>query len=125
MHDLKDQYGLTLMFIAHDLKVIEHFCDRVAVMYLGHVVEQIATDDLQAKAAHPYTVALLGANPIDDPDDRRPLRVLEGDVPSPFNPPTGCPFQGRCPKVMDRCRHEMPPLEIKSGGHPVACWAVE
>jgi len=125
MHDLKGQYGLTLMFIAHDLKVVEHFCDRVAVMYLGHVVEQLPTDELQAKAQHPYTVALLGANPVDDPDDRRPLRVLEGDVPSPFNPPTGCPFQGRCPKVMQRCREEMPPLETKSNGHPVACWAVE
>jgi len=124
MHDLKGQYGLTLMFIAHDLKVVEHFCDRVVVMYLGHVVEEIAADDLQTGAQHPYTVALLGANPVDDPDDRRPLQVLEGDVPSPFNPPRGCPFQGRCPKVMDRCREEMPPLELKSGDHPVACWAV-
>ena len=124
LDDLRSEFGLTILFISHDLKVVAHFCDRVVVMYLGHVVEEIAADDLQTAAQHPYTVALLGANPVDDPDDRRPLQVLEGDVPSPFNPPRGCPFQGRCPKVMDRCREEMPPLELKSGDHPVACWAV-
>ncbi|MEZ6318430.1 MAG: hypothetical protein R3B49_06710, partial [Phycisphaerales bacterium] len=75
---------------------------------------------------HPYTKALLGANPIDDPDDRRPLTVLQGDVPSPFDPPKGCPFAGRCPQVMDRCRSEMPPLARSAAdGHEVACWAVE
>ncbi|MFG0326737.1 MAG: ABC transporter ATP-binding protein [Phycisphaerales bacterium JB037] len=125
MKDLKEQYGLTMMFISHDLKVVEHFCDDVAVMYLGHVVEQLSSENIHDRAQHPYTVALLGANPVDDPDDRRPLTVLQGDVPSPYNPPKGCPFQTRCPKVTDRCRQEMPPLEIKSGGHPVACWNVE
>ncbi len=125
MKDLKEQFGLTMLFISHDLKVVEHFCDRVVVMYLGHAVEKMPTDDLHQRAQHPYSQALLGANPIDDPADRRPLAVLQGDVPSPLNPPPGCPFQGRCPKVMDRCRVEMPPLETKKAGHEVACWAVE
>ena len=128
MTDLKSQFGLTMMFISHDLKVVEHFCDRVAVMYLGHVVEELSCEDVHDRAQHPYTQALLGANPIDDPDDRRPLTVLQGDVPSPFSPPPGCPFQGRCPKVMDRCRTEMPPLvpyeATDEQHHRVACWAV-
>ena len=128
MMDLKEQFGLTLMFISHDLKVVEHFCDRVLVMYLGHVVEELPTDDLHARARHPYTRALLGANPIDDPSERRPLTVLQGDVPSPFKPPTGCPFQTRCPRVHDRCRESMPPLvDHGAEGAPeeVACYAVE
>lgn len=128
MMDLKDQLGLTMVFISHDLKVVEHFCDRVLVMYLGNVVEELPTDDLHARARHPYTKALLGANPIDDPDERRPLTVLKGDVPSPFDPPKGCPFAGRCPLVMERCKVEMPPLEHKKqamgGEQRVACWAV-
>ncbi len=124
MMELKDEYGLTLLFISHDLKVIEHFCDRVLVMYLGYIVESISCYDLN-EAKHPYTNALLGANPIDDPEDRRPLTVLQGDVPSPFEPPSGCPFAGRCPVKMDRCEREMPPLETKKDGHAVACWAVE
>jgi oligopeptide/dipeptide ABC transporter ATP-binding protein len=124
MMELKDQLGLTLLFISHDLKVIEHFCDRVLVMYLGHIVEELPTEDLHQRAQHPYTRALLGANPIDDPDDRRPLTVLRGDVPSPLTPPKGCPFSGRCPLVMDRCRQEMPPLVGDIGAQRVACWAV-
>ena len=123
--DLKDKFGLTLLFVSHDLKVIEHFCDRVLVMYLGNLVEELRCDKLHDEALHPYTTALLGANPINDPDQRRPLVVLEGDVPSPFNPPIGCAFAGRCPKVMERCRHEMPPLESKDHGQRVACWAVD
>jgi oligopeptide/dipeptide ABC transporter ATP-binding protein len=125
MMDLKERLGLTLLFISHDLKVIEHFCDRVLVMYLGHIVEELACDGLHERARHPYTRALLGANPIDDPDDRRPLTVLKGDVPSPLSPPPGCPFTGRCPLVMDRCRVQMPPLAELAGGQKVACWAVE
>ena len=125
MMKLREGFGLTMMFISHDLKVVEHFCDRVLVMYLGHVVEELDCDGLNERARHPYTLALLGANPIDDPDDRRPLTVLQGDVPSPFDPPKGCPFAGRCPKVMDRCRQEMPPLEIKTDGHRAACFVVE
>lgn len=124
MMNLKRDMGLTLLFISHDLKVIEHFCDRVLVMYLGFVVESLPCDNLHAQAKHPYTRALLGANPVDDPDDRRPLTVLQGDVPSPLAPPKGCPFAGRCPLVMERCRNEMPPLAPRSTTQRVACWAV-
>lgn len=125
MGDLKKDFGLTMMFISHDLKVVEHFCDRILVMYLGHVVEELAGDDVEATASHPYTKALLRAIPIDDPSQRRPLEALEGDVPSPINPPPGCPFAGRCPEVTERCHREMPPLEIKVNGQAVACWEVE
>ncbi len=125
--DLKDRLGLTLVFISHDLKVIEHFCDRVLVMYLGGVVEERPCDELLTAASHPYTRALLGANPIDDPSERatRPLTVLQGDVPSPYNLPVGCAFAGRCPKVLDRCKVERPLLEAKRDGRRVACFAVE
>ena len=129
MMELKERLGLTMLFISHDLKVIEHFCDQVAVMYLGRLVEKLPADGVHGAAKHPYTQALLGANPIDDPDHRRELTVLKGDVPSPINPPPGCPFQTRCPKVMDRCREEMPPLVEHPidavGSHFVACWAVD
>jgi len=124
MMDLKDEFGLTLMFISHDLKVVEHFCDRVLVMYLGHIVEEMSCVDVHAQALHPYTQALLGANPINDPDEKRELTVLEGDVPSPFNPPPGCPFVTRCPKVESRCHDAMPPLVEKADGHRVACFVV-
>ncbi|MEM9065672.1 MAG: oligopeptide/dipeptide ABC transporter ATP-binding protein [Planctomycetota bacterium] len=124
MRDLKDEFGLTMLFVSHDLKVIEHFCDRVLVMYLGHIVEELPTENLHERAKHPYTRALLGANPIDSPDDRRPLTVLKGDVPSPFSPPTGCPFQTRCPEVFDRCRKEMPLIEDFGEKQRGACWAV-
>ncbi|MEM1185489.1 MAG: dipeptide ABC transporter ATP-binding protein [Planctomycetota bacterium] len=125
MTDLREQFGLTMLFISHDLKVVEHFCDRIMVMYLGFAVEELPADEIETNAQHPYTQALLGANPIDDPDDRRPLTVLQGDVPSPFNPPKGCPFVGRCPKAFDRCETERPTLEAKANGQRVACFAVE
>ncbi len=120
--DLKDEFGLTLVFISHDLKVIQHFCDRVMVMYLGHAVETLPCLELDEQVRHPYSKALLGANPIDDPDQRRPLTILQGDVPSPFHMPAGCPFIGRCPDVIDRCRAEMPPIVEREPGHRVACW---
>ena len=135
--DLKSEFGLTMIFISHDLKVVEHFCDRVMVMYLGHIAESMPCDQLLARAKHPYTQALLGANPIDMPpapgESRRSLTVLRGDVPSPFNPPAGCSFVGRCPIAMARCRSERPSLVAASvsdspAGSPrsqsVACWAV-
>ena len=124
MQDLKDEFQLTLMFISHDLKVVNHFCDRLIVMYLGHVVEELRCNNLAQDAKHPYTQALLGANPINDPDERRPLTVLEGDVPSPYNPPPGCPFAGRCSMVTDRCSVENPPLVQIGTDHEVACWEV-
>jgi len=123
--DLKDEFGLTLVFVSHDLKVIEHFCDRVLVMYLGSVVEELDCTTLHESARHPYTRALLGANPINDPDDRRPLTVLSGDVPSPFDLPKGCAFAGRCPLVEARCESERPVLESKNGAHPLSCWVVD
>ena len=123
--DLKDELGLTLLFVSHDLKVIEHFCDRVLVMYLGYVMEELRCEDLHASARHPYTRALLGANPINDPDERRELTVLQGDVPSPYDPPKGCPFAGRCPLVTDRCRNEMPPVRTREDGTRVACFEVD
>lgn len=136
--DLKDEFGLTLMFISHDLKVVEHFCDRVMVMYLGHVVEELPCDELLTRARHPYSKALLGANPIDEPPPpgapRRGLTVLKGDVPSPFNPPKGCPFVGRCPIAMEKCAVDPPPLIARPtlntltqqpAAHATACWAVE
>ena len=119
--DLKDELGLTIVFVSHDLKVVEHFCDRVLVMYLGNVVEELDCATLHQDARHPYTRALLGANPINDPSDRRPLTVLEGDVPSPFQLPPGCAFEGRCPVREPRCASERPALEAKDCGHPVAC----
>ena len=123
--DLKDECGLTVLFISHDLKVIEHFCDRILVMYLGHVVEELPSTGVHENARHPYTQALLGANPPNDPRDRDELVVLEGDVPSPFDPPPGCPFVTRCPLVEERCHAEMPPWEARGEDHRVACWAVD
>ena len=129
MMDLKEEYGLTLLFISHDLKVIEHFCDRVLVMYLGHVVEELSCVNLYEEAKHPYTRALLEANPINDPDDRRELTVLEGDVPSPFDPPAGCPFVTRCPVKVEKCETQRPLLQPLDAEAPtkqrVSCWEVE
>ena len=122
--DLKEEFSLTLLFISHDLKVVDHFCDRMLVMYLGHIVEELSCEDVFEKALHPYTQALLRANPISDPDDRRELTVLEGEVPSPYDPPAGCPFVTRCPIKEARCEVEMPPLVERADGHRVACWAV-
>ena len=122
---LKEELGLTLIFVSHDLKVIEHFCDRVLVMYLGYVVEELSCSRLHEDAKHPYTQALLGANPVNHPSERRELVVTEGDVPSPIDLPRGCPFAGRCPKVEARCHLEMPPLEPRGdqdAAQRVACW---
>lgn len=124
MMDLKRDFDLTLLFISHDLKVIDHFCDRMLVMYLGYVVEEMPCQDISRDAIHPYTKALLGANPVTDPDKRGDLTVLEGEVPSPYNPPKGCPFVSRCPLVKDRCHNEMPPLTDRGDGHRVACFEV-
>ncbi len=122
--DLREQFGLTMMFISHDLKVVEHFCDRMIVMYLGTVVERMACDDVYRDAKHPYTQALLKSNPINDPDDRTELHILEGEVPSPRDPPPGCPFVTRCEFVEDRCHTDRPPLKDVGDGHLVACWPV-
>lgn len=122
--DLREQFGLTLMFISHDLKVVEHFCDRMVVMYLGNVVERMSCDDIYQNAKHPYTRALLRSNPVNDPDDRSELYILDGEVPSPRNPPAGCPFVTRCDIAEQRCLTDRPVLEPGDNGQQVACWAV-
>lgn len=122
--DLKAELNLTMMFVSHDLKVIDHFCDRMLVMYLGYVVEEMSCEDIHNQATHPYTKSLLGANPPNDPSERKQLTVLEGEVPSPYNPPPGCPFVTRCPLATNHCHQEMPPLVEISPGHRVACWEV-
>ncbi|NED96373.1 ATP-binding cassette domain-containing protein [Phytoactinopolyspora alkaliphila] len=121
---LQDELSLAYLFVAHDLSIVKHICDRVAVMYLGHIVETGTTDDVYKRPTHPYTQALLSAVPIPDPEHRgRKKRiVLQGDVPSPQNPPSGCPFRTRCWKAQDICAEEMPELIDRFGhGHPSAC----
>ncbi|MBN2375780.1 MAG: dipeptide ABC transporter ATP-binding protein [Sedimentisphaerales bacterium] len=124
LQDLQKEFGLTYLFIAHDLAVVEHISDYVAVMYLGRIVEHATAGDIYANAQHPYTQALLSAVP--QPDSNRPgKRIrLEGEVPSPIDPPSGCPFHPRCSKAVEKCRNELPPLESKAGnpGHLAACW---
>ena len=122
--ELKDEFDLTMLFISHDLKVIDHFCDRMLVMYLGYIMEEMPCRDIAADAQHPYTRALLGANPLPDPTQRHELTVLSGEVPSPYDLPKGCPFASRCPLVTEQCREEMPPLLERESGHRVACWEV-
>ncbi len=123
--DLKDEFKLTMLFVSHDLKVIDHFCDRMLVMYLGYVVEELSCDDIENQARHPYSKALLEAIPVNDPDERHKLTPLEGDVPSPYNPPKGCPFVTRCPVKEERCATDMPPLVELGDNHRAACWLVQ
>ena len=115
LKDLQKDTGLTYLFISHDLSVVEHMCDRVAVMYLGKIVEQGQTAELYEKPMHPYTQALLASVPMPDPDHRGAETVLQGTVPSPVNPPEGCPFHPRCPNAMDICTHTVPALTHRSG----------
>jgi len=124
LNDLKDEFSLTYLFISHDLSVVEYISDRVAVMYLGEIVEIANSEDLYAKPRHPYTKALLSAIPSMDPTSKKERIVLEGDVPSPINPPTGCRFHTRCPLAMDICQNVSPqPLDLD--GQIVRCHAVE
>ncbi|WP_228551303.1 dipeptide ABC transporter ATP-binding protein [Paenibacillus sp. FSL W8-1187] len=121
MQDLREQMGLTYVFIAHDLSVVKHFCDRVAVMYLGRVVEIADKRGLYREPRHPYTKALLSAAPSPVPGAAAERIVLQGDVPSPANVPEGCVFHTRCPVAMDVCRSQRPPLKIDGEGHGTAC----
>lgn len=121
MQDLQDEFDLTYLFIAHDLSVVKHISDRVGVMYLGQLVEVADKDELFNNPLHPYTKALLSSIPVADPDARLERIVLQGDVPSPANPPGGCAFHTRCPHVMDICRKEKPKLVDVGNGHLVAC----
>ena len=121
MMDLQQEFGLSYLFVAHDLGVVEHISHRVAVMYLGKIVEIAARAALFETPRHPYTEALLAAVPVSHPRARRARTVLTGDVPSPINPPPGCRFHTRCPIAVARCRQEEPPLVVDASGHGVAC----
>jgi oligopeptide transport system ATP-binding protein len=122
--ELQQKLGLTYIFIAHDLKVVEHVSHRVAVMYLGKIVELATSDELYRNPQHPYTKALLSAIPIPDPKPRAERIILTGDVPSPLNPPTGCQFHPRCPIADANCAKQSPFLEAKEPGHFVSCLKV-
>lgn len=119
--DLQKELGLTYLFIAHDLRVVKHISDRVAVMYLGQIVELAESDELYRNPLHPYTQALLSAIPVTDPKTKRQRIILEGDPPSPTQVPAGCRFHPRCPKRFDRCDTEAPVLREVSPGHWVSC----
>ena len=122
--DLQKKLGLTLMFIAHDILVVRHISDRIAVMYLGRVVELADSDTICDKPLHPYTVTLMSAVPMPDPDTAKNSKriILEGDIPSPLNAPSGCPFRTRCPIADERCAEEFPELKEEEKGHFVACF---
>ena len=125
--DLQAQMGLTYLFIAHDLLVVRHICDRIAVMYLGKIVESAEADELYHNPMHPYTQSLISAVPLPDPEMARTKQrvVLSGDVPSPLNAPPGCPFCTRCPYATDICREKMPEMVETAPGHFTACHHVD
>jgi len=121
MAELKEEFGLTYLFISHNLGVVQHVSDRVAVMYLGKIVELANSVDLYRSPKHPYTQALLSAVPLPNPREKRQRVILSGDVPSPVNPPVGCHFHTRCPLARPVCAQLEPPLELKASGHLAAC----
>ncbi|MHB1397513.1 MAG: ABC transporter ATP-binding protein [Trichloromonadaceae bacterium] len=121
LQDIQQEFGLTYLFIAHNLSVIEHISDRVAVMYLGRIVELAAAEALYRAPRHPYTEALLNAVPVPDPQRRRSHRPLQGEIPSPINPPSGCHFHPRCPYAQAICSQQRPALLDQGGGHLAAC----
>ncbi len=125
LKDLQSEFGLTYLFIAHNLSVVEHVSDRVAVMYLGKMVELTSREELFRNALHPYTQALMSAIPVPNPRLKRQRTILKGDVPSPLNPPTGCRFHTRCPVAIEKCSQEEPQFKELLPNHWVACWVAE
>jgi len=125
LKDLQREFGLTYLFIAHNLSVVEHISDRVAVMYLGKMVELTSREELFENPLHPYTKALMSAIPIPDPTLKRERIILKGDVPSPLNPPKGCRFHPRCPVAIDKCSVEEPIFKEVKADHWAACWLVD
>jgi len=125
LKDLQAEFGLTYLFIAHNLSVVEHVSNRVAVMYLGKMVEMTSREELFRNPLHPYTQALMSAIPVPNPRLKRQRTILKGDVPSPLNPPKGCRFHPRCPVAIEKCSHEEPPFIEVSTDHWVACWLAQ
>ena len=125
LKDLQAEFGLTYLFIAHNMSVVEHISDRVAVMYLGKMVELTGREELFRNPLHPYTKALMSAIPIPDPTVKRERTILKGDVPSPLNPPKGCRFHPRCPVAIEKCSQEEPVFKEVNPDHFVACWLAE
>lgn len=122
--ELQDEFGLAYLFISHDLSVVRHIADEVMVIYLGHAVEMGSRERIFSSPQHPYTRALLSATPVADPDAKKERIVLQGELPSPFDPPSGCPFHPRCAVAIDKCRAESPVLTDKQG-RDVACWVID
>jgi oligopeptide/dipeptide ABC transporter ATP-binding protein len=122
LEDLQEEFQLSYLMIAHDMSVVQHICDRVAVMYLGKIVEMASKDDLYSNPLHPYTQALLSAVPIPDPTKKKKRIILKGDVPSPINPPSGCHFHPRCPRRFEPCSSRTPKLMDVGGNHHVSCF---
>ena len=121
LNDLQQEFGLSYLFIAHDLAVVKYISDRVAIMYLGKIVEYAEGEVIYREAAHPYTRSLISAIPVPDPHRKAQRQVLTGDVPSPIDPPQGCHFHPRCPEAVEQCRVERPQLIARAGGHACAC----